>query len=96
MSEMGDMKFTTAGDIMKDQEIARLRAAVQDLAKYIWRGDWVKLHPETRLVVGEIMLEKNESFTHCEDCPNPNNCLTECVINSYVNEDVAKIRGEDE
>lgn len=42
------------------------------------------------------MLEKNESFTHCEDCPNPDNCLTECVINSYVNEDVAKIRGEDE
>lgn len=53
MSEMGDMKFTTAGDIVKDQEIARLRAAVQDLAKYIWRGDWDKLHPETRLVVGE-------------------------------------------
>ena len=51
---------------------------------------------EPQIAKGEIMLEKNESFTHCEDCPNPDSCLTECVINSYVNEDVAKIRGEDE
>lgn len=53
MSEMGDMKFTTAGDMMKDQEIARLRAAVQDLAKHVWRGDWDKLHPDTRALLGE-------------------------------------------
>lgn len=53
MSEMGDIKFTTAGDMMKDQEIARLRAAVQDLAKHVWRGDWDKLHPDTRALVEE-------------------------------------------
>jgi hypothetical protein len=34
-------------------EIERLRAAVQDLAKHIWRGDWDKLKPETRAALGE-------------------------------------------
>lgn len=30
----------------------------------------------------------------CEDCVHPNGCIRECVINTYVDEDVAKIRGE--
>lgn len=34
-------------------ETEKLRAAVQDLAKYIWRGDWDKLKPETRKLLGE-------------------------------------------
>ena len=34
-------------------EIEKLRAAVQDLAKHIWRGDWDKLKPETRQLLGE-------------------------------------------
>ena len=34
-------------------EIGKLRAAVQDLAKHIWRGDWDKLKPETRELLGE-------------------------------------------
>tara|TARA_R110000868_G_scaffold58901_3_gene181162 strand:+ start:7683 stop:7862 length:180 start_codon:yes stop_codon:yes gene_type:complete len=34
-------------------EIEKLRAAVQDLAKHIWRGDWDKLKPETRAALGE-------------------------------------------
>ena len=34
-------------------EIEKLRAAVQDLAKHIWRGDWDKLKPETRDLLGE-------------------------------------------
>ena len=34
-------------------EIEKLRAAVQDLAKHIWRGDWDKLKPETRKLLGE-------------------------------------------
>ena len=34
-------------------EIENLRAAVQDLAKHVWRGDWDKLKPETRELVGE-------------------------------------------
>ena len=77
MSEMGDMKFTTAGDMMKDDIVERLRigihisadendmryeaadkiealrAALRDIAKYVWRGDWDKLEPETRALLGE-------------------------------------------
>jgi hypothetical protein len=34
-------------------EIEKLRAAVQDLAKHIWRGDWDKLKSETRELLGE-------------------------------------------
>jgi hypothetical protein len=34
-------------------ENEKLRAAVQDLAKHIWRGDWDKLKPETRELLGE-------------------------------------------
>jgi hypothetical protein len=34
-------------------EIEKLRAAVQDLAKHVWRGDWDKLKPETRAALGE-------------------------------------------
>ena len=104
MSEMGDMKFTTAGDIMRDPLLTRLeswaqneelvasgvmtehghdcmeaarimrtedslleeceialiecsrdmdkmRAALRDMAKYVWRGDWDKLEPETRALL---------------------------------------------
>jgi len=42
------------GDTMEAaDEIEKLRAAVQDLAKHIWRGDWDKLKPETRELLGE-------------------------------------------
>jgi hypothetical protein len=34
-------------------EIEKLRAAVQELAKHVWRGDWDKLKPETRELLGE-------------------------------------------
>ena len=34
-------------------EIEKLRAAVQDLAKHVWRGDWDKLKPETRELLEE-------------------------------------------
>jgi len=34
-------------------ENEKLRAAVQDLAKHVWRGDWDKLKPETRALLGE-------------------------------------------
>ena len=30
-----------------------LRAALKDMAKHIWRGDWDKLDPETRALLGE-------------------------------------------
>jgi hypothetical protein len=34
-------------------EIEKLRAALKDMAKHIWRGDWDKLDPETRVLLGE-------------------------------------------
>jgi hypothetical protein len=34
-------------------EIEKLRAALKDMAKHIWRGDWGKLDPETRALMGE-------------------------------------------
>ena len=41
------------GPVLTPAEIEKLRAAVQDLAKHIWRGDWDKLKPETRDLLGE-------------------------------------------
>ena len=83
MSEMGDMKFTTAGDMMMDlptrleswaqneelvasgvmtehgqdcidaaQRLRAMRTALWDMATR-WRGDWDKLEPETRALLGE-------------------------------------------
>ncbi len=34
-------------------ENEKLRAAVQDLAKHVWRGDWDKLKPETHELLDE-------------------------------------------
>ena len=31
--------------------IAELEAALQDMAKHVWRGDWDKLQPETRAIL---------------------------------------------
>ena len=33
--------------------IAELEAALEDMAKHVWRGDWDKLKPETRALLGE-------------------------------------------
>ena len=33
--------------------IAELEAALKDMAKHIWRGDWDKLEPETRALLDE-------------------------------------------
>jgi hypothetical protein len=35
------------------KRVEQLEAAVQDLAKHVWRGDWDKLQPETRAALGE-------------------------------------------
>jgi hypothetical protein len=48
-----DAKKLREGWDKADAEIEKLRAAVQDLAKHIWRGDWDKLKPETRELLGE-------------------------------------------
>lgn len=37
----------------------------------------------------------DDPVERCEDCPHPNGCIRECVIEKYVHEDVAKIRGEE-
>jgi hypothetical protein len=36
-----------------EADTARLQAAIKDLAKYVWRGDFDKLKPETRAALGE-------------------------------------------
>ncbi len=38
---------------MIQAENEKLRAALKDMAKHIWRGDWDKLDPETRALIGE-------------------------------------------
>ena len=35
----------------KNARIAELEAALQDMAKHVWRGDWDKLKPETRAIL---------------------------------------------
>jgi len=35
------------------ERIAELEAALHDMAKHVWRGDWNQLKPETRALLGE-------------------------------------------
>jgi hypothetical protein len=42
----------------------------------------------------EFWLEVEDQVNRCEDCPHPNGCIRECVLDKHVYEDVAKIRGE--
>ena len=37
----------------RDARIAELEAALEDMAKHVWRGDWDKLKPETRALLDE-------------------------------------------
>ena len=37
-------------DALKNR-IKALEAALEDMAKHIWRGDWDKLQPETRAIL---------------------------------------------
>lgn len=53
MSEMGDMKFTTAGDMMKDQEIARLREKCE-MQAHILRRLAPDKFPNTYFIHGEL------------------------------------------
>ena len=32
----------------------------------------------------------------CDDCVNPDACLTRCLVNEVIEEDIAAIRGENE
>ena len=38
----------------------------------------------------------DQEFDHCEDCPQPNGCVTRCGIKEYMkqNKNVAEQRGE--
>lgn len=40
-------------------------------------------------------LVSDEQVERCEDCPHPNGCIRECVVEKYIYEDVAKIRNEE-
>jgi len=64
MSDIADKIYAATGltlgaeaaaaiEKMIQAENEKWRAAVQDLAKHIWRGDWDKLKPETRELLGE-------------------------------------------
>jgi hypothetical protein len=39
---------------------------------------------------------EDQEFTPCEDCTNPNGCLTACGIKEFIkeNSNVAELRGE--
>ena len=42
-------------------------------------------------------FEEPESICEqCEQCPQPNGCIRSCLIKEFVQEDVAKIRGENQ
>lgn len=40
-------------------------------------------------------MQEEQKFTPCEDCTCPNYCKEHCEIDRILQEDVAKIRGED-
>ena len=43
----------------------------------------------------EDLLEPDEQIPICNDCPHPNGCIRECIIEKHIHEDVAKIRDEE-
>lgn len=64
MSDIADKIYAATGLTLNAEAAAKVgqmiqaenekwRAAVQDLAKHVWRGDMEKLRPETRAVLGE-------------------------------------------
>lgn len=64
MSDIADKIYASTGLTLNAEAAAaigqmiqveneKLRAAVQDLAKHVWRGDWDKLKPETRELLDE-------------------------------------------
>lgn len=64
MSDIADKIYAATGLTLNAEAAAaigqmiqveneKLRAAVQDLAKHVWRGDWDKLKPETHELLDE-------------------------------------------
>ena len=57
LERLRDMVMFKHDDMGVAQEaidrIEDLEAALQDMAKHVWRGDWDKLKPETRALLGE-------------------------------------------
>jgi len=41
-------------------------------------------------------LVADEQVERCSECPHPNGCIRECIIERYVYEDVSKIRDEED
>ena len=37
---------------------------------------------------------EEKDFVPCDDCPNPESCITRCGIQEYISENVAEQRGE--
>ena len=40
-------------------------------------------------------LVADEHVKRCSECPRPDGCIHECVMEKYVHENVAKIRDEE-
>ena len=38
----------------------------------------------------------DEVVEQCNDCPHPNGCIRQCVIEKFTHEDVAKVRDEEQ
>ena len=50
ISDEDVLRLLAERDALK-RRIAELEAALKDMAKHIWRGDWDKLQPETRAIL---------------------------------------------
>ena len=43
----------------------------------------------------EDWLVADEQVERCTECPHPDGCVRECVMEKYIHENVAKIRDEE-
>ena len=48
---MPDGTWKLKSVVALEARIAKLEAALQDMSKHVWRGDWDKLKPETRALL---------------------------------------------
>jgi hypothetical protein len=46
------------------------------------------------MIIPHNWLVLDEEVKQCKEYPHPNGCTRECVIESYVHEDIALVRDE--
>lgn len=42
------------------------------------------------------LLDCDNPVERCSECPHPDGCIWECVMESYQHENVAKVRDEED